>query len=670
MKRCNYKNKALLTSLGVLSIFLQPSPVGAVDVLHDVQGEFDRLRSAAQEVEDHRAAVADLHQTEQDLCTAEDYVKTADEEVAAAEDEHKNTQTALADARMRASDARERVKETENMVAVRTAETAVRRREAESYTAELEAAQAEYDAAEAAAEAASAAAAGTAGGDDAIKLLISSDEMRRRVADAAQQAGYDYPLMEQLEQGLYTLPAQEEAASGAAPAADAGTAAEVRDSAAQVALDRAAARLSYAEQRAEELRAALETAEDAEEAARGDYADALEEVRDADEELNQAYKDLTAAALYVGEARTARTESEADLALAERDHAAAMRQLARWAAGRSAQVGIEYYAWHGGEGGVGHQRYHPVSYSYSDGKLEFGVSTAYVVSRTGKKQGHVSGFTDTTVDLGLWNKHDRYDVRYGLSVNLPTGMAQIHDNAVVPDTVAALTRFGEGWNWTPNITIRRKINETDSWYYRLAYAIRGKYDYTLDMDLHDPPTVHPADRYEGEVRYLHAAKNDRLTAFLRTNVFTGRSKESREVYHEGAEGLLGIFYTKRYTKKDSFKAYVMYELRGTPIYKTAAEQHSDNTFTHYYGIGMTRELSKNRRARLMLHHRRSKGTFISPLNSENGEDQMRTSVQVGYDLRISDREALSLDAERYFYRSNPHERYHGWGVALTFSRSF
>ena len=230
MKRCNYKNKALLTSLGVLSIFLQPSPVGAVDVLHDVQGEFDRLRSAAQEVEDHRAAVADLHQTEQDLRTAEDYVKTADEEVAAAEDEHKNTQTALADARMRASDARERVKETENMVAVRTAETAVRRREAESYTAELEAAQAEYDAAEAAAEAASAAAAGTAGGDDAIKLLISSDEMRRRVADAAQKAGYDYPLMEQLEQGLYTLPAQEEAASGAAPAADAGRAAEVRDS--------------------------------------------------------------------------------------------------------------------------------------------------------------------------------------------------------------------------------------------------------------------------------------------------------------------------------------------------------------------------------------------------------------------------------------------------------
>ena len=49
---------------------------------------------------------------------------------------------------------------------------------------------------------------------------------------------------------------------------------------------------------------------------------------------------------------------------------------------------------------------------------------------------------------------------------------------------------------------------------------------------------------------------------------------------------------------------------------------------------------------------------------------MRTSVQVGYDLRISDREALSLDAERYFYRSSPHERYHGWGVTLTFSRSF
>ena len=703
MKRGKYKGKALLASLGAIGVLCQSSSAEAADVLHDVQGEFDRLRSAAQEVEDHRAAVADLHQTEQDLRTAEDYVRSADEEVAAAEDEHKNTQAALADARMRASDARERVRVTEETVAVRAAETEERRAAAERYTHVLAAAQAEYDAAEAAAEAAqaaaeaaSAAAAGISGGDETIKLLISSDEMRRRVAEAARQAGYDYPLMEQLERGLYTLPAQEPAPAAApavSPAATAASdAAEVQASAAQVALDRAAAKLAYAEQRAEELGAALEAAEDAEEEARGNYADAVEEVRDADEEVSQAYKDLTAAVLYVGEARAARTESEADLALAERDHASAVRQLARWGAGRGAEAGIEYYAWHGGEGGVGHQRYHPVSYSYSDGRLEFGVGGGYVVSRTGKENGHVSGFTDTTVDLGLWNKHDRYDVRYGLSVNLPTGMAQIHDAAVVPSNVAALTRFGEGWNWTPNITVREKIDETDSWYYRFAYAIRGKYDYTMDAGTRDPPkpnaTLNPGDRYEAEVRYLHAAKNERLTAFLRSSLFTGRTQEGNQVYREGATGTLGAFYTKRYTKKDTFKAYVMLELDGAASYRTVrqtfpegavgddikhtieAPPHSDNTFTRYYGIGLTREISKTQRLRVMLHHSRSKGTYISTRDNTSSEDQMRTSVQVGYDLRLTNREALTINAERYFYRASPRERYHGWGVTLMLSRSF
>lgn len=343
---------------------------------------------------------------------------------------------------------------------------------------------------------------------------------------------------------------------------------------------------------------------------------------------------------------------------------AALQHFGDWS---GAQKTLEYYTWRGAA--RGHQFYTANSYYWSGCQRELFVSNADVYSDTGLPDGEMNGFTDTQVTGMYTNKHPVYDVKYGLSVNLPTGESRLHNNAVVPDYLARVSRLGEGWNFTPRLEVTRHIDKYTDLKWRSAYSFRGSYADSLD-DL--TSVVNPGDFWSNELEYIHT--DDKKQYMMRLwYTHSGQSFLSGAVNNysfQDGDGLAGMgYYRNWFTPRDSWGAYMICSFDQAVDYDDGSTGGA-GLHRLYGGVGWFHQFDARRQLRLFANWLRLEGDAYEPLTKQVYSSGKRFSVSMSYDWRMDDKDSLSIDLERAVMQQHGAAGYEGWGVMVSYNRGF
>lgn len=505
-------------------------------------------------------------------------------------------------------------------------------------------------------------------GDGGLSLR---ERQRAEWIEAAwEEAGFENSRLPELEMRF----------AGSAVAGSTGSQADEMD-AAQAAVDAYWARMEQLDaqvdaareyfdsvsDRLDELKDLCQEAEEAEADLRRDVIDLEMELSRNRQEVLDCQQDVAICQQERAEANKACFQ-----ALLERNDSfeavvEARASLLHFGDGSGAQNRLGYYSWQGAA--AGHQLYDAYAYYWTGYGRELSISNAYVYSHTGLPAGEMSGLTDTVVSAAYTNKHPVYDVRYGLDINLPTGESRLHDNAVVPDYLAPYGNIGEGWNFTPRLEVSRHVDKYTGWTWRSAYSFRGSYANSLD-DLSS--VVHPGSIWLNELEYLHA---DEAIQYMLKLQYTKNSRSSMTgavnnySFTEG-DGLAGRgLFRSWFTKHDAWAVYGAWSYDRAAAYEDAA-MGGAGIHRLYYGGGWFHRFDARRQLRLFANWLRLEGAAYDPLTRQSYSSGRRFSVSLGYDWRMDDRNSLSLDLERAVMRQQGDANYHGWGLMMSYNRSF
>lgn len=418
----------------------------------------------------------------------------------------------------------------------------------------------------------------------------------------------------------------------------------------------------------DEMKGELESIEQTE-------ADCVQEIMELEVQLTQNREMVRQSLLELEQSRVDSVDAQkykeealADEATAQQDVEQSKYSLLHIDDGMGLQESFEYYNWQGGQNRTGHQLYQENSFYWSKNHYDFSLSNAYVVSNTGLENGDMTGLTDTTLSAMYNNKHPVYDVRYGFAFNLPTGESRTYDNAIIPDHMARISRLSEGWNITPQLEVTKHLDKYTEWTWRTAYSLRGSYEDRMD----DPTSaLHPGYLWTNEAEYLHTDETLQYMGKFQYS-FNGESSLTGQNPYNFTEGdgmVARGYYRKWFAPKDSWGGYMAW------VYDQATASDTDYSTGSgirrwYYGAGWFHQFDEKRQLRLFGNWMRTDGAAYDPMTRQSYRSGRRFSVSLGYDWRLDEKNSLSLDVERSVLRQQGDANYRGWGIALSYTRSF
>ncbi len=586
---------------------------GAVNTTDEAKNTSALIKVEAKAIADHAKAVANVAQAEAALAKAEAEVAKLEAAEAAAQASAVAAQLAADQAENKAQAAE--TAEAAAKVEVAAAKAAVEKaRHAEAMAAEAAAVQAREAEAEAAADAAAAASA-------AVKV-VEENEARTDEAIAAAEAAADR---------AYAI-------------ADAkAAAAEERANEAAIAVEMAEARLAAAEEKVESSAGVREEANDAKAA----VIDAQLELADAKAALNLAETDLV----------------ESKAALIE-----AKKQLEPVKRSRFFAAASQYYSWRDNHGRSGYQFYQPYDFSYANNSMEYGLSTAYIISENKPAaDGRVATWTDTTLSIAHNNLNKKYLVRCSLAINLPTGKSKLNGtNAIMSEDLVRMSRFGEGWNYTPGVSISRKIGEEDTWTIENYYSFRGSYTYDGSIT---NGQINPGNEWTKTLRWQHAGQKYQLAGEL-THTSFGTTKENSIDYREGDQFDVKMTYNRKLAQDQNLMLYYWHSTAKPYASSDPAAAGIEGTstlYTKYFGAVWSKARTEKQTFRVMTDIMYSSGSSYDPLTNLIINGRTKYSGGFGYDIDFTPERRLSLDIEKYYMKDeSPGNSYHGYNYYLRY----
>ena len=371
--------------------------------------------------------------------------------------------------------------------------------------------------------------------------------------------------------------------------------------AADAALDEANAYLDALNDQLDALEDARQAAEDAEAEARERVQDLVKDKIDAEVTVKESQKDLNEAENWNRETagnleQAEMTQTDAEVRVEETQY-----ELNHFGEGLGFSTGFDYNSWKDAYGIHGHQTYVPLSFYAAQIKWEFSLENGWLDSNTGDPYGKVSGWTDTTLGVLYRNDHKKYDVHYHFSVNVPTGEDNVHQNAMLPDDLVRFSTFGQGWDYTPQVSVIHHITDEDKVTFSAGMTWHGPYDFRFygnklsfyEYKIIDPKDskhnkavtftgeeteevvpgkVHPGKEYQQEIRYQHSGADQQFSASLGHTSY-GRSSQTRMVadidMHQLNEDSLykhfdDVSLDEHYRQGDDWTWRMFYRVKDTP----------------------------------------------------------------------------------------------------------
>ena len=440
------------------------------------------------------------------------------------------------------------------------------------------------------------------------------------------------------------------------------------------------------------LRDSQAAAEDAEREARQLVTELIQEEKEAQKEQTDAELWQKEAIQWKQAADKSVTDSERDKASTEDWKRQADYELAHFGEGRGIGAGLEYYHWSGSGLPDGHQLYQPLSFYAAEKNVELSLTTGWLDSDTGLKNGHVSGWTDTELGLLYKNDHPKYDVHYGLDLNLPTGCDNVHQNAMMADNLAAFATFSEGWKVTPSVAVIHHITERDSLSGKLSFIFRGDYNYRTSMSVADmaqrqlqeaelQEQINPANQLQQEISYQHIGEHKQFQArltHLNASHADYRSVIQSWTWAAGSSGTLNQDYgSGRNTDGEDWTLRLYHNQdidarNAWQAYGIADYQSSDTGGMHRYytGLGWSHQFTAQKFGYVLLNYGVTRGLNYNWRTDKWDEGRHIYSVILGYDCQLDSRSALQTKFERYWIHGSATDSYQGWNTSVMFIRSF
>ena len=463
------------------------------------------------------------------------------------------------------------------------------------------------------------------------------------------------------------------------------------------AVDDAEALLDSLNSQLDALQDVRDAAEDAERDARERVKNLLAQRADGNQELRDSESYMAETEKWNAEAAREIVAAEKSLQETEVWKKQADYELAHFGEGESLSLGMEYYSLKG-HGTSGHQLYFPLDYNLTAKNYELLLGTGYLLSRNGQPMGNVSGLTDTTVGVTIKHHHAVNDVKYKMTVNLPTGAYHVSSNAMMPDDTVRFTSFGEGFWLKPELEVNHRITEQDwlegrfSWQYRTSYRYRANIyasDAAGNQYWREDLGTRLADfrggnQFQQEFTYKHIGEDrqfkvslalsetgtTRQEGYVTENVGSMEAKRVENRYREGLDWTLGLWYTKDYSPRDAWRLYALYNRTGATRFFTADQVNGDTVRRFYIGGGLQHGFDQRHTVWGMVNFMNRQGQVYSPWYNEASTRRNRWSVSAGYSYRLSDQDQLNFKMERYIIHDNGAEKYCGWNFSLIWNKSF
>jgi hypothetical protein len=214
-----------------------------------------------------------------------------------------------------------------------------------------------------------------------------------------------------------------------------------------------------------------------------------------------------------------------------------------------------YYNWNDKAGNRGNQVVTPITATYSQGGFDAGVRSAYINSqfRGVKGRGDVSTWSDTELKLGYTAGSAQTSARVGVDMNLPTGRATLGDeekNAVMKEMLVQQSRFGEGFNIAPGVTVTHALSPNDKVSLGVSHVVKGRFapggDFVGDM-------IDPGNETVAKLQYQKSGKKAQVTGGLTYTHYSATKVDDVDSFRQGDRLDVDLAGTVQVTKSSRLK---------------------------------------------------------------------------------------------------------------------
>jgi hypothetical protein len=325
-----------------------------------------------------------------------------------------------------------------------------------------------------------------------------------------------------------------------------------------------------------------------------------------------------------------------------------------------------YSSWSDNFGNNGNQLVTPLTVTYAKDDFNVGVRTAFINSnfngvllldgqKIGTRQGSVSTQSDTSLSLAYTLKKSAYPVRFNLDFNIPTGKATLfgdQKNAIMDGSLVQQTRFGEGFNIAPGVSVSHAFGSKDVIGAGASYIVRGKFNPLGDV-LNS--AIDPGDEAVATLQYQHSDRNFlAMGGLIYTNY--GTTKRGDKDYYRSGDRLdanvTGIFAPFDGHRVQLTGRYFTQSPNTVVNFFTgdlAKESANSNGNAVYVALdwGIATDRQQKGRVHALVDYLNIQANSYDRINDLYNAGRNKFSVGVGYDYSFSPSTSASIQA-KYF----------------------
>jgi hypothetical protein len=331
-----------------------------------------------------------------------------------------------------------------------------------------------------------------------------------------------------------------------------------------------------------------------------------------------------------------------------------------------ANVESYYFNWSDNFGNNGNQLVVPLTVTANTGNWDVGVRTAFINSnfngvllldgqKIGTRKGSVSTQSDTSLSLAYNLKQSDFPIRFNLDFNLPTGKATLagdQKNAIMDGSLVQQTRFGEGFNIAPGISVSHAFGSKDVVGLGVSYILKGQFDPNSDV-VNDE--IKPGNETVATLQYQHIDSNWLASGGLIYTGYGTTQRGGKDYYRSGDR--LDANLTAAFVPFDGHRI----QLSGryftqTPntvanflsgdLVKESANSNGNGT---YLGLDWSIATDPQQKGRVhaLVDYLNVQANSYDRINDLYNAGRDKVSVGVGYDYSFSPTTSASVQA-KYF----------------------
>jgi hypothetical protein len=326
-----------------------------------------------------------------------------------------------------------------------------------------------------------------------------------------------------------------------------------------------------------------------------------------------------------------------------------------------------YYGWSDELGNRGSQIVTPLTFTYSQGNFDAGLRTAYINSHfkgnftldgevIGKRKGDVSTLSDTSLSFAYTFKESKFPVRLNLDFNLPTGRATLRGdekNAIMDGSLVQQTRFGEGFNVAPGISVSHAFSPQDVVGVGVSHIFRGKFDPNSDVVKDE---INPGNETVATLQYQRSGKKYLVMGGL-IYTHTGTTTRGGEDYYRSGDRLdvnattvLSPFDGHRVQLSGRYFTQAPNEVVNFFSGDLSKEKANSNGNAVYLSLdwGIATDKKQRGNIHLLADYLKVQSNSYDRINDLFNAGRDKFSVGLGYDYAFSKSTRASIQA-KYFH---------------------